>query len=538
MKLPAAFLDEIRSRLPLSVVVGRTVKLRRQGREYVGLSPFKPEKTPSFFVNDQKARWFDFADGTDGDAFDFLVRTRGLSFMDAVGELAKEAGLDLPKRDPEGEKREARRLALVEINAIAAAFFRAQLPRSTGAEYLTTRGISAETIEAFGIGYAQPDRSALKTHLAAKGIDQDSMIQAGLLVAGDDIPVSYDRFRDRVMFPIRDHRGRVIAFGGRAMKPGGAKYLNSPETPVFQKGRVLFNIDAAKAAAAKGETPIIGEGYFDVVSSTVAGFRATVAPMGTALSEAHLTTLWHMHPEPIIALDGDRAGLAAAYRTAETALPMLSPGRSLRFALMPEGQDPDDVVRKRGPEAYRRLLERPLRLVDLLWRQHFRETDLSGPDRRVAAEKKIDELVALLPAQPLRDAYRTDLRSRLAAVTVRPKVVRSNGHSMHSTSPASIWLDHGPVRRAGMAFHDAVVVAAAAASPEAALDTADELVESRRLTDEGRRLLGEIVACFQDGRKPGPELAERIAEAQAVVARVGLAIAAEDAAEVLRDAKH
>src|SRR6476646_2727773 len=330
MRFPPQFLDELRARLLVSEVVGRRVRLKKAGREWRGLSPFNQEKTPSFFVNDQKMAWFDFSSGKNGNIFDFVMMTEGLSFPEAVERLAGEAGLPLPTISRAEEARDERRKTLNDVMELAAKFFEATLAARAGAK---ARGYLAE-------------RFALKEHLGKEGITTPDMIEAGLLVAGDDIPVPYDRFRDRVMFPITDLRGRVIAFGGRALeKDVPAKYLNSPETPLFHKGDNLYNHQTARKATHDGASLIVVEGYVDVIAMVTAGFPGSVAPLGTALTENQLALLWKMADEPILCFDGDRAGQKAAYRAADLALPALLPGKSLRFALLPEGQDPDDLAR-------------------------------------------------------------------------------------------------------------------------------------------------------------------------------------------------
>ena len=355
MRFPNSFLDEIRARLPASAVVGRKVKLRKQGREFAGLSPFNAEKTPSFFVNDGKGKWFDFSAGKNGDIFTFVMETEGLSFPEAVERLAGEAGVPMPARDPEAEAREKERATLYDVLELATQFFEAALNARTGAAargYLTGRDIGPDLQRKFRLGYAPADRSALKEHLSGKGISQEQMIAAGLLVSGPDIPVSFDRFRERVIFPITDFRGRIVAFGGRALSADvPAKYLNSPETELFHKGTLLYNGANARHAARDAGSVVVVEGYVDVIRMVAAGFANTVAPLGTALTERQLDILWRLADEPILCFDGDKAGLRAAHRAADLALPQLRPGKSLRFALLPGGQDPDDLIRASGPEA-------------------------------------------------------------------------------------------------------------------------------------------------------------------------------------------
>ena len=355
MRFTPQFLDELKARLPVSEVVGRRVKLVRSGREFKGLSPFNKEKTPSFFVNDQKQAWFDFSSGKNGSIFDFVMESEGVGFPEAVERLAQMAGVALPKVSQEDEQRDARRKTLHDVMELAAKFFEATLAARAGAKargYLADRGLDPATQLKFRLGYATNERFALKEHLGSHGIPVEDMVEAGLLVSGDDIPLPFDRFRDRVMFPITDLRDRTVAFGGRALeKDAAAKYLNSPETPLFHKGSTLYNIAAARQAAHDGATVVTVEGYVDVIAMVTAGFPAAVAPLGTALTEDQLALLWKMADEPVLCFDGDKAGLRAAYRAVELAMPRLKPGKSLKFALLPQGQDPDDLMRSGGRDA-------------------------------------------------------------------------------------------------------------------------------------------------------------------------------------------
>jgi DNA primase len=417
MRFPPDFIDELRARLPVSEVVGRRVKLRKTGREWIGLSPFNQEKSPSFTVNDQKGFFHDFSSGKHGDIFGFVMETEGLSFPEAVERLAGLAGLPLPKVSQEATAHEERRKTLHEVLELAAKFFETTLASRPGAKargYLADRGILPATQLKFRIGYAPAERFALKEHLGAQGIRVDDMVEAGLLISADDIPVSYDRFRDRVMFPIGDVRSRVIAFGGRALeKDAQAKYLNSPETPLFHKGATLFNAAPARAAAHQGATVIAVEGYVDVIAMVTAGFPATVAPLGTALTEDQLALLWKMADEPVLCFDGDKAGRKAAYRAIDQALPQLKPGKSLKFASLPEGQDPDDLVRSGGREAIDEVLAGARALSDMLW---LRETEAGGfetPERRAALEGRITSITAAIGDEAVKRYYRQALADRL-----------------------------------------------------------------------------------------------------------------------------
>jgi DNA primase len=417
MRFTPQFLDELRARLPVSEVVGRRVKLKKAGREWKGLSPFQQEKTPSFYVNDQKAFYHDFSSGKHGDIITFMMETEGVPFAEAVERLAAMAGLPLPAVTPDAARHEQRRKTLHDVMDLAAKFFADTLASRLGAKargYLADRAISPATQLQFRLGYAPPDRFALKEHLGKHGIPVEDMVEAGLLVGGDDIPVPYDRFRDRVMFPITDLRGRVIAFGGRALeKDVAAKYLNSPETPLFHKGDNLYNHATARQAAHNGSPLIVVEGYVDVIAMVTAGFAGTVAPLGTALTESQLTLLWKMADEPILCFDGDKAGQKAAHRAADLALPLLAPGKSLRFALLPEGQDPDDLVRSGGRGAVEEVMAVARPLADVIWSRELEGGSFVTPERRAALEARIKELTNGIRDEVVRRYYRQDLAERL-----------------------------------------------------------------------------------------------------------------------------
>ncbi|HUI13165.1 MAG TPA: DNA primase [Xanthobacteraceae bacterium] len=421
MRFPPSFLDELRERLSVSEVVGKRVKLHKAGREWKGLSPFNKEKTPSFFVNDQKQAWFDFSAGKNGSIFDFVMETEGVSFPEAVERLAQMAGVPLPKISREEEEREQKRKSLHEVMELAAKFFSDTLAARAGAKargYLADRGIDAATQLKFRLGYAPPERFALKEHLGSHGVPVEDMVEAGLLVSGDDIPVPFDRFRDRVMFPITNLRGRVIAFGGRALeKDAPAKYLNSPETPLFHKGATLYNIATARQAAhdGAGKVPLIAvEGYVDVIAMVGAGFPATVAPLGTALTEDQLALLWKMADEPVLCFDGDAAGLRAAYRAVDLALPRLLPGKSLKFATLPQGQDPDDLVRAGGREAVADVIGAARPLATMLWVRETEGHAFDTPERRAALETRLNALTAQIGDEAVRKYYRQDFSARIA----------------------------------------------------------------------------------------------------------------------------
>jgi DNA primase len=419
MKFPPEFLDEIRARLPVSEVAGTRVKLRREGREWRGLSPFSAEKTPSFFVNDQKGFFHDFSSGKHGDGFAFLMETEGLTFPEAVERLAGMAGLPMPRQSQADAVQEKKRASLIDVLAMAAKLFEANLQQPVGARargYLADRGLGAPVQQRFGLGYSSPERFALRDALAAQGVGVEPMIDAGLLVHGEDIAVPYDRFRDRVMFPIHDRAGRVIAFGGRAMEASAkAKYLNSPETALFHKGALLFNHHRARKAAHDSGAIVVVEGYIDAIAVSEAGFPNVVAPLGTALTPDQCALLWAMAGEPILCFDGDGAGRRAAFRAIETALPLIGPGKSLRFALLPEGQDPDDLIRLNGPSAIAEHLKDARPLADMLFLRETDERSFDTPEQRAALERSLGEAVGKITDEPLRRHYQADMKRRLSA---------------------------------------------------------------------------------------------------------------------------
>jgi DNA primase len=525
MRYPPSVLDEIRARLPVSAVVGRRVKLTKAGREFKGLSPFNAEKSPSFFVNDQKGFYHDFSSGKHGDIFSFVMETEGLGFGEAVERLAADAGVTLPKMSAEAEQREVQAKGLVEVMALAEAYFQDVLKGSNGGKartYLDGRGIPREIWAEFGLGYATGERFALRDHLAGKGVPSELMIEAGLLVHGEDIAVPYDRFRDRVMFPIHDVRGRVIAFGGRAMSAEvSAKYLNSPDTPLFQKGRVLYNHHRARKAAHDRGTVIAVEGYVDVIAMTRAGFGNAVAPLGTALTEDQLGLLWRMTDEPILCFDGDKAGRRAAFRAIDVALPHLQPGKSLRFALLPEGQDPDDLLKTSGASAIEGVLERAMPLVDLFWSRALEAGPVDTPERRAAFEKRLREQLQVIPDDNLRRYYREDMDRRLAAQfqpqrmervrNVPGRYQRSGGRQMPMQAGASI---RESIRPSESLVRTAIFARTGTISAREALILTELIREPERLPRHADAL-GQIGFLHADTRDVSRAMLDFFARAEA-----------------------
>ena len=421
------FLDEIKSRLRLSDVIGKSVKLRRQGREYVGLSPFTKERTPSFFVNDDKGFFHDFSSGKHGDLITFLQETERLSFVEAVERLAGEAGVPLPEPDPQAAAQDKARQGLADWLEIATVWLEAELRRPVGRaarDYLAGRGLPEADWPRFRLGFAPSSRTALKDYLVAKGARPEELIEAGLLIAPEDGSAPYDRFRDRIIFPIADGRGRVVSLGGRAMDPQArAKYLNGPDTTLFEKGRLLYGLaEARRLLHAGGEQSplVVVEGYMDVIACQRAGVAAA-APMGTALTETQMELLWRLHPEPTLCFDGDRAGLQAASRAIDRALPLLAPGKSFRFASLVGGKDPDDVLREQGAAALKAQLAAAPPFVDALFARERDAEILDTPERRAGLRQRLRAAARAIADGDLAAAYRDALMSRCDALLASPR---------------------------------------------------------------------------------------------------------------------
>jgi len=422
MRFSDTFLEDIRQRLPISQVVGEYVqwdkrKSQASRGDYWACCPFHGEKTPSFHADDRRGRYHCFGCGVSGDHFRFLTEHGGLSFPEAVTKLALEAGIALPARDEREEKRDTQRANLHDVMEIATQYFEAALANNIGARargYLHGRGVSPLVQTQFRIGFAPDSRNGLKEHLAANGIGGEQMAAAGLVVHGEDIAVPYDRFRNRIMFPITDYRGKIIAFGGRAMDPNArAKYLNSPETELFHKRRTLYNIQGAQKAT-RGKNPlIVVEGYLDVIAAVAAGFEGAVAPLGTALSPEHVTLLWRMKELPVVCFDGDEAGQRAMARTCEIVLEMLEPGKSVNIATLPEGKDPDDLIREQGAQAFGQLIASARPLVETLWGLETASGIPSTPEGRAALEVRLRERVNSIRNSSISHHYSDAFKQKL-----------------------------------------------------------------------------------------------------------------------------
>ncbi|PRY94720.1 DNA primase [Hasllibacter halocynthiae] len=435
MALPDGFLDELRNRLSLADVVGRKVvwdqrKSNRAKGDWWAPCPFHGERTASFHVLDRQGYYYCFGCHAKGDAISFVRETENVGFMEAVEILATEAGMTMPARDPDAARREEAKRGLSDVVEAAFRHYATLLNGAAAKDargYLARRGLGEEAVRRFGLGFAPDARRGVIDALGKKGISEAEAIAAGLAAKPDGPGDAYDRFRDRIVFPIRDARGRAVSLAGRAMSNGAkAKYLNGPDTVLFDKGAILWNEANARDRARDGGPVVLAEGYMDVIALDLAGI-ATVAPMGTAVTEGQLRRLWRLADEPVVALDGDRAGLRAAERIVDLALPLLEAGRSLRFALMPDGKDPDDLIREKGPEAAKEALEGAIPLVEMLWR---RETarPLDTPERRAAADKALREAIRRIPDPGLRRHYADAIQERrTAAFGSREAKARSGG---------------------------------------------------------------------------------------------------------------
>lgn len=424
MAFPPQFLDELRARLPVSEVVGRKVRLVRKGREHSGLCPFHNEKTPSFTVNDEKALYHCFGCGQHGDVITFVMETEGLSFPEAVERLASQAGLQVPQSSPEERERAKVRNTLYDVVEQVCAWYEDNLRQTGGREaldYLRGRGFTEETIRTFRLGYSPDGRGRLLQAMEAKGIRKDQLVEAGLIKLPEGGGDPRDYFFNRVMFPISDGRGRVIAFGGRILGDGQPKYLNSPETPLFHKGRNLYNFAMAREASRDLGTVIVAEGYTDVIALAQAGLPNAVAPLGTAVTEEQIGLLWRVADEPVLCFDGDTAGERAALRAAERALPLLKPGKTLRFMGLPAGEDPDSLVQSRGADGFRHIMGSARQLADVIWQTESSASPHDTPERRADLERRINGRIAVIADEGVKYHYQQSFRQRLRDLFFQPR---------------------------------------------------------------------------------------------------------------------
>ncbi len=455
MRFPPSFLERIRSHFLMSEVVGRRIPIKKHGREFQGLCPFHNEKSPSFTVNDEKNFFHCFGCGAHGDSIEFIKRYERLTYPEAIEALAREAGIPLPVVSAAESQKIEQQKTLYDVCEAACQWFEKQLQAPSGAvanDYVSRRGLLPETLRAFRVGYAPEDRNALHQHLTKLGFSTALQVEAGLIIQPDGGGAVYDRFRGRVMFPIRSASGKVVAFGGRLLAANAAKnlpkYLNSPETPLFKKGELLFNLDLAKRPAREGNLVAVMEGYMDVVSTAQSGIGYAVATLGTAVSAEHLRLLWQLAKEPVMCLDGDAAGMRAMMRTAEVALPLLQPGYSLRFAVLPKGEDPDSYVQKHGKAAFERLLVTSRRLSQLLWETLSPQFDLSLPEGRAALEAALKELTDKIVSPSVRQHYSAHFRRQIwagasnAAASAKPAAPTTQAKNIKGKQPVGTRSSH------------------------------------------------------------------------------------------------
>ena len=536
MSLSPQFLDELRNRTLLSALIGRSVKLQKAGREFRACCPFHNEKTPSFYVNDDKGFYHCFGCGAHGDAIRFLTDAKGLPFMDAVKELAGAAGMELPAADPRSREKAERAAGLHEVMAEAARWFEGELAGIGGGEaraYLRRRDLDEATAREFGVGFAPDGRTRLKTALERHGIDK--LVECGLLIQPDEGGRDpYDRFRGRLMIPIKDARGRVIAFGGRVIGQGEPKYLNSPETPLFDKGRTLFNLDKAAPASRSAGRIIVVEGYMDVIALARAGIGEAVAPLGTALTEGQLERLWRLADVPLLCFDGDAAGQKAAVRAALRALPMLAPGRSLCFATLPPGQDPDDLVRSGGRDTVEAVLKQTAPLVEMLWRHERDAAPLDTPETRAGLRRRLTDHARTIADPDVREQYLADFRRRFDELFASPAPRREPYRGGRpGTRQGSGWRGQPPprpvsmearsIRSGGMERLVARAILAGLMRPPAAIAIHAEAITCIELDDTR---LGRLRKAMLDAAFAGQALEP--GDLATILAKAGLADVAED----------
>ena len=501
MALSPQWLDELRSRVTLSSVIMRTTKLQRAGREWKACCPFHNEKTPSFTVSDEKGFYHCFGCQAHGDVISWMTDQRGLSFMDAVKELAAEAGMEVPALDPRAARQAEERAGLHEVMQAAQDWFVASLEAPGGAkarEYLKSRGFNARTVERFGFGFAPNERQAMKASL--KQFDEKLLIEGGLRIAVED-KEPYDRFRNRLMLPIHDARGRVIAFGGRILEADSKapKYLNSPDTPLFDKGRTLYNLHRAGPASRQSGRMIVVEGYMDVIALAAAGFEEAVAPLGTALTERQIELLWRMVETPILCFDGDAAGQRAAMRAIERALPLLRPAHSLAIVRLPAGLDPDDLLKAKGRGAMEKLLAEPATLLDTLWEFERAAQPLRTPEDKAGLKQRLIDHVERIEHPDIRALYKRDLLERFSAFAF-PRRERTSGDWRKPPAPRMSPETARRLRGAREGSRDqlvAAVIAGLMRFPEQALRHSEELGRFAQLDAKAGPLVDAILEAVE-----------------------------------------
>ncbi|MFN6925277.1 MAG: DNA primase [Tabrizicola sp.] len=543
MSLPNGFLDELRTRVTLSSIVGRKVtwdmrKSNLAKGDFWAPCPFHQEKSASFHVDDRKGFYYCFGCHAKGDAVTFVKESENLGFMEAVEILAREAGMQMPARDPGAAERADRRTLLQQVMEEAVKFYRLQLKTAAGAEartYLSQkRRLTEPAWDRWDIGWAPNSRHALKDALAAKGVSPDLMVASGLIAKADDGSL-YDRFRGRIIFPIKDTRGRPISLGGRSLDPNApAKYLNGPETELFDKGRSLFNHAPAREAAGKGKPLIVAEGYMDVIALSEAGFTAAVAPLGTAVTEDQLRMIWKISDEPIMALDGDKAGLQAAQRVIDLALPLLEAPKALRIAILPGGMDPDDLIKAQGAPAMQAVLDQARPMVQLLWQRETEGRVFDSPERRAALDKTLRGHLARITDPSIRGHYaeemkrlRLELFGTTQARPFQPGPWRKGrlappGGALATTRSSLLAQAEGPVDEI---LREAVILATLILHPSL-ISRFESALERLDLTGEDHNMLRQMILAGADL----PDLHAKIAQSapaalDALMSRPHVAIA-------------
>ena len=546
MSLPNGFLDELRTRVTLSSVVGKKVtwdmrKSNMAKGDFWAPCPFHQEKSASFHVDDRKGFYYCFGCHAKGDAVTFVKESENLSFIEAVEVLAREAGMPMPARDPQAAQRADRRTELAQVMDEAVRFYRLQLKTAAGSaarSYLSQkRRLTEAAWDRWDIGWSPDNAQAVVEHLQAKGISPDLMTASGV-VAKSDTGRLYDRFHARIIFPIRDGRGRVISLGGRSLDPNArAKYLNGPETELFDKGRNLFNQSPAREAAGKGKPLVVAEGYMDVIALSEAGFTAAVAPLGTAVTEDQLRLIWRIADEPIVALDGDTAGIRAAQRVIDLALPMLEAGKALRFAILPGGMDPDDLLKAQGAPAMQAVLDSAKPMVHLLWQRETEGRSFDSPERRASLDKTLRGHLARIADQSIRNHYADEMKRLRAGLfgigtpqyrPFQPGPFRGRGKfappggALATTRSSLLAQAQGPVEET---LREAVILATLILHP-ALIHRFESALERLDLTGEDHDTLRQMILAGADM----PDLHHRIAQSaptalDALLSRPHVAIA-------------
>ncbi len=537
MRFSDAFLDEIRNRLSITQVVGEHVVWdKRKSQPGKGdmwaCCPFHGEKSPSFHADDKRGRYHCFGCGASGDHFRFLTEKTGMSFPEAVELLAGRAGVPMPARDERAEKRDAARRTLYDVMELASAYFTEALAHNVGARargYLLERQVPAAMQQRFRIGFAPDSRNGLKEFLAANGVPLKDMIDTGLVVHGEDIAVPYDRFRNRLMFPIMDFRGRVIAFGGRALSADvAAKYLNSPETELFHKRQTLYNGQAARQAGYDGKPIVVVEGYLDVIAAVAAGFEGATAALGTALTEDHLTLLWRITDIPVLCFDGDSAGMRAAERAVDIALPMLKPGKSVKICALPDGLDPDDLIKQRGRQAFADLIESARPLAEAVWAIETAAGIPEAPEQRAALEARLRERAGRIGDVSVRRHYSQAFDEKISSLFIQTRGSYPNrGRSYDSRRPGprgnprtlvSDTLRNSRLLKSGMAGdvtpREAVIILSLVNHPELAQSRLESLAELEFQSLPAR----QVLAAFLDLVTVHPDLGPNAVH-EALIAR-------------------